>query len=90
MIGLLGGGDIVLEICDCMLPCLEALSEELGHLNNRLDTVVLSLCPDHTSEVSSPGMASPSERLVNVREGSSLVAEVGADIVRECMQYFGG
>lgn len=36
-----------------------------------------------TSEVSSPGMASSSpERLVNVRDGISLVAEVGADIVR--------
>lgn len=33
VVGLLGGGNIVLEVANGMLPCLQSLSEELRHLN---------------------------------------------------------
>jgi hypothetical protein len=61
-----------------MLPRLQALSEELCDLSP-----ILAMSPGQkisllTSEVSSPGIASASDVLVNERVGSSLVADCGA------------
>lgn len=58
-----------------MFPRLEALAEELCYLTmlavqTRRDRAL-------TSDVSSPGMASASEVLVNERVGISLVADCG-------------
>lgn len=61
-----------------MLPCLEALSEELRDLRFMLASQSVLDVALLTSDVSSPGMASASELLVNERVGSSLVADCGA------------
>lgn len=61
-----------------MLPCLEALSEELCDLTSLLAWQSALEAALLTSDVSSPGMASASELLVNERVGSSLVADCGA------------
>lgn len=61
-----------------MLPCLEALGEELCDLRLTLASQSVLEAALLTSDVSSPGMASASELLVNERVGSSLVADCGA------------
>jgi hypothetical protein len=65
-----------------MLPGLQSLSEELCDLRDRLASSIPYSSQRRTSEVSSPGIASSStDLLVRVREGISLVADWGADMV---------
>jgi hypothetical protein len=78
MVCLLGRCDVVLEIGGGMLPCLKALREELCNLMVVLAARSVLEASLLTSDVSSPGMASVSELLVNERVGSSLVADCGA------------
>jgi predicted ribosome-associated RNA-binding protein Tma20 len=66
-----------------MFPSLQALCKQFGNL--RVVLVPAGCLPANvlilTSDVSSPGIASFSEALVKVREGNSLVADVGALIL---------
>jgi hypothetical protein len=65
-----------------MLEGLQSLSKELRNLKTGQLPALLVSSQRHTSEVSSPGIASSStEGLVSVREGISLVADVGTDIL---------
>jgi hypothetical protein len=82
MVRLLCRADIVFEVGNSMFKGLKSLREELRNLKTGQHPVLLIPDQRRTSEVSSPGIASSStERLVSVREGISLVADVGTDML---------